>query len=98
MNEDLQLSFDKIEERFIERDETAKRLEEENSSLQDSIKFLQEQLEEYQESSSYNVKDNKKTKELAWECERLKQVEKLKEAEVERLKESLDKLKRKAKE
>lgn len=71
MNEDLQLSFDKIEERFIERDETAKRLEEENSSLQDSIKFLQEQLEEYQESS-YTIKDNKKTKELAWECERFK--------------------------
>ncbi len=50
-NEDLQLSFDQIEERFIERDETVQRLEKENTSLQESIKFLETQLEDKYEEN-----------------------------------------------
>ena len=36
------LRFDQLEEKFIERDETVKRLEDENMSLMESIKLLQQ--------------------------------------------------------
>lgn len=44
---DMQVKFDRLEERYIEKDEMGKRYEEENLSLAETCKILQNQLEDY---------------------------------------------------
>lgn len=46
------IKYDRIEENYIEKDELVKKYEEENQSLQESLKIMQMQLEEYGDQHS----------------------------------------------
>lgn len=49
---DFMVKFDRLEEKYIERDELVKRYEEENLSLAETCKILQAQLDDYGDSQN----------------------------------------------
>eukprot|EP00347_Sterkiella_histriomuscorum_P007684 403347970 len=107
--QEFMIKYDRLEEKYIEKDEMMKRYEEENLSLGETCKILQNQLEDFGDNQNsmigqmnnerqFSSQTQNKLKELNREIDRLKSALGIKEAENKILKEQLDREKKKRKE